>query len=188
VPFPQAWADKLFEKLRAFYGAEWDRMYAGQHLPDVKAAWCDALSPWSESADVIRFALANLPEKPPNAIAFRNLCRSAPQAAAALQILPPRVGPQKVAEIVASARIGTPADPLRSPAQSVIDGIIQILTKKTEAPSRAQRQFVERCVTMLPANDQRRVKLKLLGFTGIEQPAEPAPAPAPAQEVEACAR
>ena len=171
MPFPQAYVDLLFEKLSAFYGADWDRMIGNRNHIDVKAAWCDALSDFGDK-HIIRWALANLPEKPPNAIVFRNLCRSAPQAAEALQILPPRAGHQKVAEIVASARIGAPADPFRSPAQSVIDGIIQILTKKTEAPSRAQRQFVERCVTMLPANDQRRVKLQLLGFTGIEQPTQ----------------
>lgn len=164
MSLPQDWADRLFLRLSVRYGESFLGQYRNQDMAAVKADWADVLDGWERCPSAIAWALDSLPERAPNAITFRNLCRAAPQAPQALQLLPPKADPQKVAEIVASARIGRSADPSRSPAQSVIDGIIQILTKKTEAPGRAQRQFVERCVTMLGANDPRREQLRRLGF------------------------
>lgn len=48
-------------------------------LEMAKAAWAKELKGFADQMDKIAYALDHLPEKAPNVIEFRNLCRSAPQ-------------------------------------------------------------------------------------------------------------
>lgn len=70
----------LFCRLHTTYGAAWKRQFDGIPESDVKSNWGYELAWTFGRADVIRYALDNLPEKPMNAIEFRNLCRKAPAA------------------------------------------------------------------------------------------------------------
>lgn len=169
MPFPQSWADRLFAQLRLRYGAAMDALFAGQDLRQVAADWAAVLDGWEAHPDAIRWALDNLPERAPNAIAFRNLCRSAPQIRA--QALPepaPKADPQRVAEIVATARAGAVPGMGRSPVQVVIDGIVSRLDATQARPGRAQRDVVRTMARALQPSDPRRADLIRLGFSGIE--------------------
>lgn len=70
--------DRLFDRMHATYGPEWARQIAGRPLNDVKTVWSHELSGYMNHLAAIGYALDNLPERCPNLIQFRNLCRSAP--------------------------------------------------------------------------------------------------------------
>lgn len=70
--------DWLFKRLAAKYGGEWVRQWDGVPIGDAKSDWGFELSWTFGKPDVIRYALQNLPERCPNSIEFRNICRRAP--------------------------------------------------------------------------------------------------------------
>ena len=73
--------ERIFQRMQATYGMEWERNLGSAPIADVKTVWLDMLSSFLQSHDsmkAIAWALDNLPERCPNAIAFRNLCRQAP--------------------------------------------------------------------------------------------------------------
>jgi len=78
MSLPAKAIDRLFERLNATYGSGWTRQWADVPVNDVKTAWAYELSSYAHRLDSIAWALDNLPEHCPNAIQFRNLCRSAP--------------------------------------------------------------------------------------------------------------
>lgn len=87
--------DRLFERLGATYGADWDRSLGNAPLADVKTVWCHELSGFSGQLEALAWALENLPERVPNVIEFRALCRKAPTPEA--QRLPePKADPERV--------------------------------------------------------------------------------------------
>ncbi len=84
--------DRLFHRLAATYGAEWDRSLGATPISDTKSVWAHELSGFSGNLQPIAWALENLPERCPNAIQFKNLCRQAP--APATEMLPsPKADP-----------------------------------------------------------------------------------------------
>ena len=92
--------DRLFERLSATYGREWFDKWAGLEPQAVKALWGHELAPFADRLDAIAWALENLPERCPNAIQFRALCRQAP-APQVHALLPPRADPERVARELA---------------------------------------------------------------------------------------
>lgn len=89
MSFPSAAVDRLFARLAATYGREWVQRWEGLDDKAVKALWGHELEPWGQRLEAIAWALENLPERAPNAVQFRNLCRQAPAPAEALSALPP---------------------------------------------------------------------------------------------------
>lgn len=103
--------DRLFERLTLAYGVQFMAQYEGMPVADVKTDWCEWLAPYADRLQAIGWALENLPERPVNAVQFRNLCRSAP-APAAVQLPEPPANPQrmraeleKLAPLLASRRV-----------------------------------------------------------------------------------
>lgn len=79
MSLPVEAVDRIFRTLAATYGMEWERLYANTPLTDVKTVWLDVLDAFDGQRMVyIAWALKNLPERCPNAIQFRSLCRQAP--------------------------------------------------------------------------------------------------------------
>jgi hypothetical protein len=109
-------AERVFRRLAATYCAEWHHAIAGTPVVDVKTAWAHELSGFlatRETMKSVAWALANLPERVPNAIAFRNLCRQAPVTPAAL-LDAPRADPARVAAEL--AKLGAVRE-VQSPTQ-----------------------------------------------------------------------
>lgn len=72
--------DRLFDRLIATYGIDFKARYQGIDQNAVKSSWAYELSGFGDSLNSIAWALENLPERAPNVIEFRNLCRRAPES------------------------------------------------------------------------------------------------------------
>lgn len=97
MSLPVKAVDRLFERMIATYGAQWSRQWSVVPIEDVKAAWAHELAGYASHLEALVWALENLPERCPNAIEFRNLCRQAPVRA--VKPLPePAADPARVAE------------------------------------------------------------------------------------------
>lgn len=88
--------DRLFHRLSATYGAEWDRAMGQTPINDAKTVWAHELQPFKFSLNRIAWALENLPDRCPNVIQFKNLCRQAP-APETIALPEPKADPARVA-------------------------------------------------------------------------------------------
>ena len=108
--------DRVINRLTATYGAAWERQNGNVPLADCKTVWLHELSGFLQSRDsmmAIAWALENLPERCPNVIEFRNLCRQAP-APEVPRLPEPAPDPDRIAQEL--AKLG----PLRvAPPRSV---------------------------------------------------------------------
>lgn len=92
--------DRLFHRLGATYGADWDRSLGQTPISDAKTVWGHELSVFKNSLHRIAWALENLPDRCPNVIAFKSLCKLAP--APEVPALPePKADPARMAEELA---------------------------------------------------------------------------------------
>lgn len=87
--------DRLFARLHATYGAAWDRAMGSVPVVDAKAAWAHELGGFAGRLQDVAWALEHLPERCPNVIEFRNLCRLAPAAEVA-QLPAPPANPERI--------------------------------------------------------------------------------------------
>lgn len=87
--------DRLFERLGATYGAAWTRQWVDVPMNDVKTAWAHELQGYATNLQPIAWALENLPERCPNVIEFRNLCRRAP-APEVPRLPEPKIDPERL--------------------------------------------------------------------------------------------
>ena len=87
--------DRIFLRLLATYGTEFSGRYAGVQDGDLKSMWAHELAGFASDLPSIASALENLPERCPNAIAFRNLCRQAPRAEVP-QLPEPKADPERL--------------------------------------------------------------------------------------------
>jgi hypothetical protein len=71
--------ERLFQRLTATYGAEFVNKWDKVSLADLKTAWAHELAPFATNLNAIGWALENLPEKCPNLIEFKKLCKQAPR-------------------------------------------------------------------------------------------------------------
>lgn len=92
--------DRLFERLGATYGAAWTRQWVDIPMNDVKTAWAHELQGYASNLQPIAWALENLPERCPNVIEFRNLCRHAP-APEVPRLPEPKVDPERLKQELA---------------------------------------------------------------------------------------
>jgi hypothetical protein len=95
MPLPERFVERIFSRLLVRYGSAWLRMWDGVEMDDVKADWAEQLDGFENSPLAIKFALENLPEKPPTILQFKALCINRPvYARVALPV--PAADPQKV--------------------------------------------------------------------------------------------
>jgi len=95
--------DRLFERLYAVYGAEWERSLGHAPIGSIKTNWLHELAPYFANKDTmtcIAWALGNLPERCPNVIVFKNLCLAAPRTTQ-IPLPGPKADPLRVAEELA---------------------------------------------------------------------------------------
>ncbi len=88
MSLPEAWIDKIFEKLVLVYGTDFMNRWRGIEVEKVKADWAHELAGLSQSPEAIKHALQHLPPgKPPTVLEFRDLARRVPLPT--FQQLPP---------------------------------------------------------------------------------------------------
>lgn len=88
--------EEIFACLVLAYGRPFRNRWLGLELRHVKADWLQRLRPHLDRAEVIAHALANLPERPPTAMAFADLCEAAPRRDP-VPVLPAPLSPDELA-------------------------------------------------------------------------------------------
>lgn len=85
-PLPSAWVEKIFARLQGVYGREFLGQYGtgmvngiDAGIENAKAVWADELAGFAKWPEAIGYALEHLPERVPNCIKFKELCRNAPR-------------------------------------------------------------------------------------------------------------
>lgn len=92
-PLAQAMIDRLFSALMLRYGSPFLDRWRDLDISVVKEDWSRQLAGASPLA--IRFALDNLPEKPPTVIDFRKIMAQAPTAHESGEMLEYNTGPRR---------------------------------------------------------------------------------------------
>ena len=105
MSLPLKAVDRLFDRLTATYGREWVNRWDGLDQNAVKTMWAYELSAYANNLHAIAYALEHLPERSPNVIEFRNLCRAAPSQVQALPAPEPKADPARVAAEMAKLRV-----------------------------------------------------------------------------------
>lgn len=97
---PEAWVDRIFQKLALTYGRTFLNRWEGMDINAVKEDWGHELRGFQQSPDAIKHALEHLPpDKAPTVLEFRDLCLKAPKYAA--KALPaPKPDPAVVREVM----------------------------------------------------------------------------------------
>ena len=77
---PDAWIEKIFATLSAFYGNKFSDMWSNTNIDDVRAVWADRLGGFIDKPWCIKYALDNLDGRqwPPTLPEFISDCRRAP--------------------------------------------------------------------------------------------------------------
>ena len=82
---PNAWVDKMFARLHGIYGREFTSQFSvidangnDVGMANAKQVWAEELGGFIDNPEAIAFALKHLPDRVPNAIKFRDMCRQAP--------------------------------------------------------------------------------------------------------------
>ncbi|CAM8658364.1 hypothetical protein MCEMIEM13_01509 [Comamonadaceae bacterium] len=99
--------DRLFDRLLATYGRDFSARWEGLDQGAVKSSWAHELTGYEKNLKAIGWALENLPERAPNVIEFRNLCRRAPSLEP-LRLESPKVDPVIAAQVLGGLRQSAP--------------------------------------------------------------------------------
>ena len=78
MSLPLQAVDRLFARLHATYGRDFESKYVGIDTAAVKTSWAHELAGFAGDLASIAWALENLPERCPNVIEFRAICRKSP--------------------------------------------------------------------------------------------------------------
>lgn len=79
MPLPDAWVDRIFDKLALTYGRAFLNRWQGMDMAAVKSDWAYELRGFSDQPKAIAYALQNLPaDKPPTVLEFRTVARAMP--------------------------------------------------------------------------------------------------------------
>lgn len=79
MTLPIAAVERLFDRLSMTYGAEFKNKWTGMPLNEIKTHWAYELSQFAGNLNAIGWALQNLPDRCPNLIEFKSLCKQAPR-------------------------------------------------------------------------------------------------------------
>jgi hypothetical protein len=95
MALPTAAIDRLFDRLAMSYGTEFTNKWGTLGSAEVKSHWAHELGIFVDNLQAIGWALKNLPDRCPNLIEFKSLCRQAPRPDMKA-LPPPRANPEIV--------------------------------------------------------------------------------------------
>jgi len=79
MSLPIAVIERLFDRLSMTYGVEFKNKWSGFPVNEVKTHWAHELSVFADNLNAIGWALQNLPDRCPNLVEFKSLCKQAPK-------------------------------------------------------------------------------------------------------------
>lgn len=148
---PSAWVENLFGRLTVRYGAAFMRQYEGLDVALVKADWADVLD--GVRGESIGYALRYLPNNPPNAQQFRDVCRRAPEPDAP-RLPAPDEPPERRQQVITMIRSTlVDSDKNESPAAKCIRNIERIV-KERGYMTGAQRTQLEACRSVVRPTEE----------------------------------
>ena len=112
MSLPTAAIDRLFARLAISYGTEFTNKWGTLNSIEVKSHWAHELNHFADNLHAISWALQNLPDRCPNLIEFKSLCKQAPRTtrtALDASKAPVEVVDRVLAEIAAKT-LKTPVD------------------------------------------------------------------------------
>lgn len=121
---PHGWVERIFLRLQGVYGREFTSQFSmidpatgiDVGLENAKQVWAEELANFGEWPEAIAYALKNLPDRSPNVIRFRELCRLAPARSSGPMITrelsaedreKAKENIRKIREMLASTTLGT---------------------------------------------------------------------------------
>ena len=162
MSLPSSWTDHLFGRLSVRYGAAFLRQWPDTDIAIVKADWSDVLD--GTRGEAISYALRYLPERPVNAMQFRDICRRAPAPAVAQLPAPVETAdPSRVAAIMARA-LQQPAA-LESPSDKCARNILRIVAARGGRVSIPQRDQLQAMAHLLVPALREQVARHLPGIS-----------------------
>ena len=103
MSLPNSWVERLFARMAVRYGTGWTMLWTGIDPEAVKADWAEVLDRMQPES--LSYALGFLPERPPTATQFLEICRRAPdRTPKPMQIEGPLADPARVAAELARLR------------------------------------------------------------------------------------
>ena len=105
--------DHVFAVMEATYGPAWTRSMGTAPIGTIKTVWTHQLGHFTHSQKAKRaiiWALKNLPDTLPSAIAFRNLCRLSPSVEP-LALPAPKADPAIVKKVVEGIKANQSSNP-----------------------------------------------------------------------------
>ena len=115
MSLPTQVVDRLFDRLTATYGRDFTARWEGLDGNAVKSSWGHELAGYAGCLGSIAWALENLPQRPPNVIEFRAICRLAPAKAQPALPSPPADPARVAAELAKLAPARAAADGATDP-------------------------------------------------------------------------
>ena len=79
MALPTKAVERLFEKLQLTYGTEFTNKWGELNSMELMTNWAFELAQFADNLNAIGWALQNLPNRCPNLIEFKNLCKQAPR-------------------------------------------------------------------------------------------------------------
>lgn len=79
MALPTKVIERLFEKLQLSYGTEFTNKWGNLDSIDLMTNWSHELAQFADNLTAIGWALQNLPDRCPNLIEFKSLCKQAPR-------------------------------------------------------------------------------------------------------------
>ena len=83
---PNSWVEKIFARMQGIYGRDFTGQFStgmvngvDAGLENAKATWAEELGGFVKWPEAIAYALEHLPERVPNCIKFKEICRMAPR-------------------------------------------------------------------------------------------------------------
>lgn len=108
--------NRIFKRMAATYGAAWDRSIGSAPIDDIREIWAHELAGFVSKLGDIAWGLENLPEKCPNVLEFRALCRRAP-APELKQLQSPPANPERMKAAITELRGALGQSAQRDPKQ-----------------------------------------------------------------------
>lgn len=137
------WVEVLFMRLLTRYGDAWTRKWDGIDMDAIKADWQEQLQAvFDRNPKAIAYAIAHLPDFPPNSDAFVRICHLAPSPTGYIAAPTAKPDPARVAEVMAKMQ----KPPLHDPARECADRLRARRVRmggKLEGPQKAQLEALE---------------------------------------------
>jgi hypothetical protein len=159
MPMPAAWVDHLFAKLTIRYGDAFMRQWRDANPALVKSDWAEVLD--GISGPTLQYAIANLTNTPPNAMQFRDLCRTAPGPNVYALPRPahdPTLDPARIDAALRKMDGVRLQNESTSAAQQCINNIERIVENRAGKISSAQKHMISHCLTMPGTSTKLAIK------------------------------